>query len=59
MDGWVGGYFEPQGLSNCFATWFRCATLAMILHCLDPEAARSLRFRDSIGIGYFNRDYLR
>ncbi len=59
MDGWVGGYFEPQGLSNCFATWFRCVTLAMILHCLDAEEAKALQFRDSIGIGYFNRNYLR
>lgn len=59
MDGWAGGYFEPQGLSNCFATWFRCAALAMISCVLEPEKADRYRFRNTIGIGYFNKDYLR
>lgn len=58
MDGWVGGYFEPQGLSNCFATWFRCTTLAMILCALSPSDADRFTFRNTIGIGYFNKEYL-
>lgn len=59
MDGWVGGYFEPQGLSNCFATWFRSAALAMIGCALYPEAQDRWIFRNTIGIGYFNKNYLR
>lgn len=59
MDGWVGGYFEPQGLSNCFATWFRSATLAMIACALYPEEQDRWTFRNTIGIGYFNKHYLR
>lgn len=59
MDGWVRGYFEPQGLSNCFATWFRAATLAMIISVLSPEIGKNYRFRNTIGIGYFNPNYLK
>lgn len=59
MDGWVKGYFEPQGYSNCFATWFRCITLAMIAFAIDQDAADRYQFRDTIGIGYFNKKYLR
>lgn len=59
MDGWVKGYFEPQGLSNCFATWFRSATLAMIACALYEEEAFRFRFRNTIGIGYFNRLYFK
>ena len=59
MDGWVKGYFEPQGFSNCFATWFRSATLAMIECLLEPEKKDRFQFRNTIGIGYFNKSYLR
>lgn len=59
MDGWAGGYFEPQGLSNCFATWFRSATLAMIACVLEPQRANRFCFRNTIGIGYYNPQYLR
>ena len=59
MDGWAGGYFEPQGLSNCFATWFRSATLAMIACALYPKDQYRWTFRNTIGIGYFNKHYLR
>lgn len=59
MDGWVKGYFEPQGLSNCFATWFRCASLAMISYLLDSEKGSRFKFRNTVGIGYFNKKYLR
>lgn len=59
MDGWAGGYFEPQGLSNCFATWFRSATLAMIHCALFSKEQDRWTFRNTIGIGYFNKHYLR
>lgn len=58
MDGWVGGYWEPQGLSNCFATWFRTATLAMIACVLEPASIPRWHFRNTIGIGYYNPHYL-
>ena len=52
LDGWVRGYEEPQGISNGFATWFRCIAIAMIAHVLWPDW-RSWGFRRMIGIGYF------
>ena len=51
QDGWVGGYSEPQGLSNSFATWFRWIAIAMIADHLWP-GLRPWRFRRMIGIGY-------
>lgn len=51
QDGWVGGYAEPQGLSNTFATWFRWIAIAMIADLLWP-GRWPWRFRRSIGIGY-------
>ncbi len=51
QDGWVGGYAEPQGLSNTFATWFRWIAIAMAVDALHP-GRRHWRFRRSIGIGY-------
>jgi hypothetical protein len=51
QDGWVGGYEEPQGLSNTFATWFRWIAIAMIADILFPDQWR-WRFRRMIGIGY-------
>ncbi len=57
MDGWAGGYFEPQGLSNCFATWFRSTTLAMIACALDETEKEKYTFRNTIGIGYYNKNY--
>ncbi|RJP70051.1 MAG: hypothetical protein C4532_09895 [Candidatus Abyssobacteria bacterium SURF_17] len=55
FDGW-NLYVEPQGISNCFATWFRSATIGMICEILFPDAF-SWRFRNTIGIGYFNHSY--
>ena len=52
QDGWVGGYAEPQGISNTFATWFRLIAVAMVCRTLWP-AWRDWRFRRMIGIGYF------
>ena len=57
FDSWVCGYWEPQGLSNCFATWFRMATLGMIDSVLFPERQNEWTFRNTIGIGYFNKNY--
>ncbi len=51
LAGWVGGYREPQGLSNTFATYFRAIAIAMIVTALAPGGAR-FRFRRTIGIGY-------
>lgn len=51
LDGWVGGYAEPQGSSNTFATWFRWIAIAMIAELLWP-GWRPWRFRGMIGIGY-------
>ena len=51
QDGWVGGYAEPQGLSNTFATWFRWIALAMIADTLWP-GWRTWQFRRGVGIGY-------
>jgi hypothetical protein len=59
MDGWVYGYWEPQGLSNCFATWFRTVTLAMIASVLYPHTCESWHFRTTIGMGYFSQNYLK
>lgn len=57
FDGW-NVYEEPQGISNCFATWFRCASVGMIACCLYPETKESWHFAQDIGIGYFNKTYL-
>ena len=51
QDGWVGGYAEPHGISNTFATWFRWIAIAMIAEHLWP-GWRKWRFRRSMGIGY-------
>ncbi|MEO1017830.1 MAG: hypothetical protein AAFY56_09065 [Pseudomonadota bacterium] len=51
LDGWISGYEEPQGLSNCFATFFRCLAIAMIADCLWP-GWRHWNFRRMAGIGY-------
>jgi len=50
-DGWVGGYAEPQGRSNTFATWFRWIAIAMVAELLWP-GWRNWQFRQMIGIGY-------
>jgi hypothetical protein len=47
---------EPQGLSNCFATWFRSAAIGMLCEILFPGAF-PWHFRNTIGMGYFNRNY--
>lgn len=54
FDGWVGGYWEPQGLSNCFATWFRSITIAVGLVLLEPGCASRFCFRRTVGIGFFD-----
>ncbi len=51
QDGWVGGYSEPQGHSNAFATWFRWIGIAMADQYLWP-GRRNWHFRAMIGIGY-------
>jgi hypothetical protein len=51
QDGWVGGYEEPQGLSNSFATWFRWIAIAMAADLLWP-GRWPWRFRRMLGIGY-------
>lgn len=58
FDGWQV-YKEPQGQSNCFATWFRSASIGMISCILYPDTADQWQFRTSIGIGYFNKDYMK
>ncbi|RJP26176.1 MAG: hypothetical protein C4520_01055 [Candidatus Abyssobacteria bacterium SURF_5] len=55
FDGW-NCYIEPQGLSNCFATWFRSAAIGMICEILFPGAF-DWHFRNTVGMGYFNRNY--
>lgn len=55
FDGW-NLYVEPQGLSNCFATWFRSATIGMICEILFPQTF-TWHFRNTIGIGYYERAY--
>jgi len=57
FDGWEV-YKEPQGLSNCFATWFRCAAVGMISCVLYPETQDQWFFRNTIGMGYFNKHYM-
>jgi hypothetical protein len=54
QDGWVGGYAEPQGISNTFATWFRWIAIAMAADVLWP-GRWNWRFRRMIGIGYRSR----
>jgi hypothetical protein len=55
FDGW-NLYNEPQGISNCFATWFRSATIGMICEILFPRTF-AWHFRNTVGIGYFDRTY--
>lgn len=57
FDGWQV-YKEPQGISNCFGTWFRCAAIGMICCVLYPETRNQWHFRDTIGMGYYNKNYL-
>jgi len=57
FDGW-SVYQEPQGLSNCFATWFRMIAIGMCAEVLYPGSFK-WKFRKGVGIGYFNRDYLK
>jgi hypothetical protein len=55
QDGWVGGYAEPQGLSNTFSTWFRWIAIAMAARCVWPEwlpFEGGWRFRNMVGIGF-------
>jgi len=56
FDGWTK-YREPQGISNAFATWFRLIAIGMIAVTLYDDRA-NWQFRNTIGIGYFNPDYL-
>ena len=56
FDGW-SVYQEPQGLSNCFATWFRMIAIGFCAEVLYPGAF-AWRFRQGIGIGYRKPDYL-
>lgn len=51
QDGWIGGYEEPQGLSNTFATWFRWIAIAMIADHFWP-GRWGWGFRKDVGIGY-------
>ena len=51
QDGWVGGYEEPQGLSNTFSTWFRWIAIAMIADLFWPGRWPWV-FRSMVGIGY-------
>jgi len=57
FDGWTR-YREPQGISNAFATWFRLIAVGMIAVTLYDDQA-NWQFRNTIGIGYFNPDYLK
>lgn len=56
QDGWIGGYAEPQGLSNTFSTWFRWIAIAMCAQCLWPRwhpfNHTGCNFRRMAGIGY-------
>jgi hypothetical protein len=56
QDGWIGGYAEPQGLSNTFSTWFRWIAIAMCAQCLWPQWRpfnnTGWHFRRMVGIGY-------
>jgi hypothetical protein len=55
QDGWVGGYTEPQGISNTFSTWFRWIAIAMAARCLWPAWQAfdgGWRFRRMVGIGF-------
>ena len=51
QDGWIGGYAEPQGLSNTFATYFRWIAIAMIAEVFWP-GRWPWAFRRDVGIGY-------
>ena len=57
FDGWTK-YREPQGVSNAFGTWFRLIAIGMIAVTLFGDKD-NWRFRKTIGIGYFNPEYLR
>ena len=56
FDGWTK-YKEPQGISNAFGTWFRLIAVGMIAVTIYDDHA-NWHFRETIGIGYFNPDYL-
>ena len=55
FDGWIEGYTEPQGISNCFATWFRWIGIAMLSEALWP-VWMAWNFRKMIGIGYLCKE---
>ena len=56
FDGWTK-YKEPQGIPNAFATWFRLIAIGMIAVTAYGDSD-NWQFRNTIGIGYFNKDYL-
>jgi len=57
FDGWTK-YREPQGISNAFATWFRLIAIGMTAVTLYGDGD-NWQFRNTIGIGYFNENYLK
>ena len=56
FDGWTR-YREPQGISSAFGTWFRLIAIGMIAATIYGDGD-NWQFRDTIGIGYFNKNYL-
>lgn len=64
--GFVNGFIQPDrqfgresraGQSVAWATWFRLATLGMAAVALMPAQNGQWKFRDTLGMGYYNRSF--
>jgi hypothetical protein len=51
------GHYTPVDISVTWTTWFRLATIAMIVCALFGEERSRWRFRNTIGSGYWNPDF--
>jgi hypothetical protein len=51
------GYVTPARLSLTWTTWFRLATIGMVVCALWPQDRDKWVFRDTVGMGYLNARY--
>lgn len=51
------GQHTPAGISVTWTTWFRLATVGMIVCALYPEQRSCWHFRRTLGSGYWNPEY--
>ncbi|HSE21517.1 MAG TPA: hypothetical protein VLB68_07645 [Pyrinomonadaceae bacterium] len=51
------GQTTPAGISVTWTTWFRLAAIGMIVCALFPEQQSRWHFRNTLGSGYWNREF--